>query len=49
VSARDHVIGAVDAPVTLMKYGEYLCPSCGVAYPIVNAVREEMGDAVRIV
>jgi len=49
VSARDHVIGPEDAPVTLVEYGDYQCPYCGMAYPIVNAVREEMGDDLRFV
>ena len=46
---RDHIRGTVDAPISLLEYGDYECPFCGVAYPVVEAVREEMGDALRFV
>lgn len=46
---RDHVMGPSDAPVTLVEYGDYECPYCGEAYPIVKAVREQMGEGLRFV
>jgi protein-disulfide isomerase len=49
VSARDHIRGPMDAPVTLVEYGDYQCPYCGMAHPIVNAVREAMGPDLRFV
>jgi protein-disulfide isomerase len=49
VNARDHILGPNDAPVTLVEYGDYECPYCGMAYPIVEAVRERMGDDLRFV
>jgi NhaA family Na+:H+ antiporter len=47
--ARDHIRGPVDAPVSLVEYGDYECPFCGEAYPVVEAVREAMGDELRFV
>jgi protein-disulfide isomerase len=46
---RDHVLGPADAPVTLVEYGDYECPYCGRAYPIVKRLREEMGGRMRFV
>jgi protein-disulfide isomerase len=47
VSARDHVQGPADAPVTLVEYGDYQCPYCGAAHPIVKALQRELGDNLR--
>jgi protein-disulfide isomerase len=49
VGARDHALGPADAPVTLVEYGDYECPHCGRAYPIVKAVQQEMGRRLRFV
>ena len=46
---RDHIEGPADAPVTLVEYGDYECPYCGQAYPIVKQVQEELGDDLRLV
>jgi protein-disulfide isomerase len=46
---RDHIQGPADAPVTLLEYGDYECPYCGAAYPIVKQVQEQMGDRLRFV
>ena len=35
---RDHIQGPADAAVTLVQYGDYECPYCGVAYPIIKQV-----------
>jgi protein-disulfide isomerase len=46
---RDHVQGPADAAVTLVQYGDYECPYCGEAYPIVKAVQARMGERLRFV
>jgi protein-disulfide isomerase len=46
---RDHVMGASSAPVTLLEYGDYQCPYCGEAYPIVKRLQESLGDQLRFV
>jgi protein-disulfide isomerase len=46
---RDHIQGPADASVTLLEYGDYECPYCGAAYPIVKEVQDRMGDQLRFV
>jgi protein-disulfide isomerase len=47
--ARDHIQGPPDAPVTLVEYGDYQCPYCGAAYPIVKEVQARLADGLRFV
>lgn len=49
VHAGDHAAGPDDAPVTLVEYGDYECPHCGRAYPIVRWLQEQMGTELRFV
>jgi len=49
VSEADHIQGDARAPVTLVEYGDYECPSCGQAYPIVKAVQKHFGKRLRFV
>lgn len=49
VGERDHTLGPKDAPVTLVEYGDYECPHCGRAYPIVKDVRRRLGSRLRFV
>jgi protein-disulfide isomerase len=46
---RDHIQGPGDAPVALVEYGDYECPYCGAAYPIIKQVQSRMGDRLRFV
>jgi protein-disulfide isomerase len=46
---RDHIQGPADAAVTLLEYGDYQCPYCGAAYPIVKDVQARMGERLRFV
>ncbi|MGR7026294.1 Na+/H+ antiporter NhaA [Geodermatophilus sp. URMC 62] len=46
---RDHVRGPVDAPLTLVEYGDFECPFCGRATGAVEELRERFGDRLRYV
>jgi Na+/H+ antiporter NhaA/2-hydroxychromene-2-carboxylate isomerase len=46
---RDHVRGRVDAPVTLLEYGDFECPYCGHAAPVIDQLLEKLGDELRYV
>jgi protein-disulfide isomerase len=46
---RDHIQGPAEAPLTLVEYGDYECPYCGAAYPIVKEVQSRLGDRLRFV
>src|SRR4030081_2090031 len=45
--ARDHIRGRVDAPVTLVEYGDFECPYCGDAAPIVGNLLDHLPDELR--
>ena len=49
VGARDHARGPKDAPVTLVMYGDYECPYCGAAHPVLEDLQERVGEQVRFV
>jgi diadenylate cyclase len=49
VGTRDHVRGPEDAPVTLVKYGDYECPYCGQLHPVLEELLERAGGRVRFV
>lgn len=49
VGPRDHARGPEDAPVTLVEYGDFECPQCRQAYPVVAELHERLGDRLRFV
>ena len=49
ITAEDHTQGPEDAEVTLVEYGDYECPHCGRAYPIVQQVQKHFGKRLRLV
>ena len=49
VTSIDHVRGQPAASVTLVEYGDYECPHCGLAHPIVQRVQRHFGDQLRFV
>ncbi|MEV7009465.1 Na+/H+ antiporter NhaA [Streptosporangium sp. NPDC051022] len=43
-SRRDHVRGPCEAPVTMVEYGDFECPYCGQAEPVVRDLLAGFGD-----
>jgi Na+/H+ antiporter NhaA len=46
---RDHIRGSTEAPVTVVEYGDFECPYCGQAEPVVRELLREFGEEVRYV
>jgi protein-disulfide isomerase len=44
VSERDHMQGKIDAEFVLVEYGDYECPHCAAAYPVVKALQAALGQ-----
>jgi protein-disulfide isomerase len=49
VNDRDHIAGSIDAPVLLVEYGDFECPHCGRASPVVEAARRSLGKELAFV
>jgi protein-disulfide isomerase len=49
VSERDHIRGPATALVSLVEYGDYECPYCGEAYPMVEELQQVLGDRLQFV
>jgi protein-disulfide isomerase len=49
ISKSDHIRGPMTAAVTLVEYGDYQCPHCGMAHPIVNQVQAYFHTSLRFV
>jgi len=49
VGPDDHVEGSDDAAITLVEYGDYQCPYCGQAYPIVKKLQAAFGSSLRLI
>jgi protein-disulfide isomerase len=47
ITPHDHVRGPASAPVTLVEYGDYQCPYCGMAHPIVKQVQKQFEQSLR--
>ena len=47
LGARDHVDGRADAPLELVMYGDFQCPFCSAAQPILRRVRERLDGRLR--
>jgi protein-disulfide isomerase len=49
VGAEDHAQGDASAAVTLVEYGDYQCPYCGAAHPLVKQLQRQFGADLRFV
>ena len=49
VGDQDHIQGDPDAACTLVEYGDYQCPHCGHAHPVVKRLLEHFGKRLRFV
>jgi protein-disulfide isomerase len=49
VSDKDHLQGNNNAPVELVEYGDYQCPHCGRAYPVIKEIQQKMGAQLKFV
>ena len=43
-----HVRGAADAPVTLLEFGDYQCPTCGLYHPITNELLARFNGKLKL-
>ena len=49
VGPDDHSRGPLDAKLTVVEYGDYQCPYCGQAYPIVEQLLSTFADSMRLI
>lgn len=49
VTDQDHIRGPIDASVTLVEYGDFQCPYCGMAHPAVEELLQRRPTTVRLV
>ena len=49
VTPDDHMKGAVEAECCLVEYGDYECPSCGAAQPMIRDLQLRFGDRLSVV
>ena len=49
VNEKDHIKGTPDAPIELVEFGDYQCPHCAAAYPILKAIERAYGKDLKFV
>lgn len=49
VSEKDQREGNINAPLVLLEYGDYECPHCGAAYPVIKKLQRHFGDQLLFV
>jgi protein-disulfide isomerase len=49
VNKTDHAQGNDNADLTIVEYGDYQCPYCGAAYPVLKELMKEFKGQVKFV
>ncbi len=49
ISETDHIRGKQDAKLTIVEFGDYQCPACGVYEPLIRQVTEDNKDILKVV
>ncbi|MEN4760721.1 thioredoxin domain-containing protein [Chryseobacterium sp. C39-AII1] len=49
VSKTDHTQGNPGADLVIVEYGDYQCPYCGAAYPVLKELMNEFGNQIQFV
>ena len=47
LGTHDHVRGGAQAPVTLLEYGDFECPQCAEAHPVLQGLQLKFGEQLR--
>ncbi len=45
----DHVRGSVNAPITIVEYGDFECPYTGGAYPVIKELMRQFNEKIYFV
>ena len=46
---HDHILGPLDAELTLVEYGSYACPHCHAVHEVIEGLRSRFGERMRYV
>jgi len=49
ITAADQVRGPETAPITLIEYSDFQCPACAAYFPIIQKLKEDLGEDLRFV
>src|ERR1700731_642379 len=49
VNKKDHIQGSPNALIELLEFGDFQCPHCGAAYPIIKEIQKASGKKLKFV
>lgn len=49
VSDKDHFEGGKSASIEIVEFGDYQCPHCGSAYPVLKKMQKTFGDQIKFI